>query len=272
MRVLTYEVRRLFGLRSTWLILGAVLLSDAAVAAVLARQLPAGPLTAAAAVRSVTAVVPLLPLPIAALGAGALGALSYGHEVRHPGFAASRVSCPRRIGLLAGKLAVAGLVAALLALGSVLLDALVLRFALAPGVRPGQVFVLPLDARALASSPLASAVRPLAVFAVLVVLAAWTGLLTTSLVRSAAAGMLILCALPALLEPALSVVLRLAGRGWPVQVRESLPFQYGLDLARGVDPERAAPLLDPVLLAAVLTPVGVLLVACVLVQARRRAL
>lgn len=78
MRVLAYEVRRLRGLRSTWLILAAVLLADAAVAAVLARQLPVGQLGTAAAVRCVTAVVPLLPLPIAALGAGALGALSYG--------------------------------------------------------------------------------------------------------------------------------------------------------------------------------------------------
>ncbi|MDH6576565.1 hypothetical protein [Kitasatospora sp. MAP5-34] len=272
MRVLVYEVRRLCGLRSTWFILGAVLLADAAVAAVLARQLPAGPLTAAAAVRSVTAVVPLLPLPIAALGAGALGALSYGHEVRHPGFAASRVSCPRRLALLAGKLTVTGLLAALLALGTVLVDALVLRLALAPGVRPGQVFALPVDAQAFASSALASAARPLAVFAVLVVLAGWAGLLTTSLVRSAAAGMLILCALPALLEPVLSLVLRLAGRGWPVQVRESLPFQYGLDQVGGVDPQSAAALLDPVLLAAVLAPAGLLLLAGVLVQARRRAL
>ncbi|GAA2147637.1 hypothetical protein GCM10009760_38710 [Kitasatospora kazusensis] len=269
MRVLLYEVRRLSGLRSTWFVLAAVLLADAAVAAVLARQLPAGPLSAAAALRSVTAVVPLLPLPIAALGAGALGALSYGHEVRHPGLAASRVACRRRLGLLAGKLVVTGLLAALLALGTVLLDAVVLRVSLAPGVRPGRLLALSVggDPQALADGA-----RPLAVFAVLVVLAGWTGLLTTSLVRSAAAGLLILCALPALLEPVLSLVLRLTGRGWPVQVRESLPFQYGLDAVRGADLPSAATLLDPVLLTAVLASFGLLLLAAVLAQARRRTL
>jgi len=264
-RVLAYEVRRLRGLRSTWFILGAALVCDAAVAAVLARQLPVGTLSVGAAVRSVTAVVPLLPLPIAALGAGALGALSYGHEVRHPGLAASHVSYRRRLGLLAGKLTVIGLLSALLALATVLLDTLVLRLALAPAVDPGPVFGA--DAQALAAAG-----RPLAVFAGLVVLAGWTGLLTTSLVRSAAAGILILCALPPLLEPALSLILRQAGRVWPAQVREVLPFQYGLDWARGADPQGAAAPLDPVLLAGVLAPAALLLVACLLVQARRRAL
>lgn len=63
MRVLAYEGRRLLGLRSTWLILAAVLVADAMVVAVLARQADPGPLPAADAVRLVTAAVPLLPIP-----------------------------------------------------------------------------------------------------------------------------------------------------------------------------------------------------------------
>lgn len=267
MRVLAYEVRRLRGLRSTWLILAAVLLADAAVAAVLARQLPAGPLATVAAVRCVTAVVPLLPLPIAALGAGALGALSYGHEVRHPGLPAAGVSYRRRLGLLTAKFAVTGVLAALLATATVLLDAAVLRLAHAPGVRVDALFDL-------ASAGFADTVRPLVLFVGLTALAGWAGLLITSVVRSAAAGLLILCAVPALLEPALSLVLRQSGRVWPAQLRELLPFQYGLDLVRGADPQHLtdASGLDGVLLVAVLTPAVLLLLAGLLVQVRRRAL
>ncbi|MFI5534349.1 hypothetical protein ACIA8O_38040 [Kitasatospora sp. NPDC051853] len=267
MRVLAYELRRLRGLRSTWLILAAVLLVDAAVAAVLARQLPGGQLGPASAVRCLTAVVPLLPLPIAALGAGALGALSYGHEVRHPGLVAGRVSFGRRLGLLAAKLAVIGPVALLLAVVTVAVDAAVVLAAAAPGAGTGPLT----DPSSVAFGEL---LRPLALFAGLTVLAAWAGLLLTSLLRSAAAGLLVLCAVPALLEPALTLLLGRSGRGWPAQARELLPFQYGLDLVRGVDPQRlgTAPAMDGTFAAAVLAPLALLLLAAVLAQLRRRAL
>ncbi|WP_407988178.1 hypothetical protein [Kitasatospora sp. CMC57] len=267
MRVLAYEVRRLRGLRSTWLILAAVLLADAAVAAVLARQLPFGELGTAAAVRCVTAVVPLLPLPIAALGAGALGALSYGHEVRYPGLPAGRVAYRRRVGLLVAKLAVTGVLAALLAATTVLLDVAVLRLLHAPGARVAAL----LDP---AVAGFTDALRPLVFFVGLTVLAGWAGLLVTSLVRSAAAGLLILCAVPALLEPVLSLLLRQSGRVWPAELRELLPFQYGLDLVRGVDAQQLAvsSTLDGTLLAAVSAPAVLLLLAALLVQVRRRAL
>ena len=61
MRVLAYEGRRLFGLRSTWLILAAALLADAAVAAVGSRQAAPGSLSVTDATRLLTAAVPLLP-------------------------------------------------------------------------------------------------------------------------------------------------------------------------------------------------------------------
>ncbi|MER5638696.1 hypothetical protein ABT095_17245 [Kitasatospora sp. NPDC002227] len=266
MRVLAYEVRRLRGLRSTWFLLGAVLLADAVVTALLARQLPAGELGAAAAVRTVTAVVPLLPLPIAALGAGALGALSYGHEVRHPGLPASRVSYRRRLALLTGKLAVTGVVAALLAAVTVAVDAPVLRLALAPGAHAHRVF------SAAAVHPdhfgrAGSVLQPLLVFLGVVVFAGWVGLLLTSLVRSAAAGLLILCALPVLAEPATTLALRQFGSGgWPEQLREVLPVGLPYDL------ERLPSGNGPLVLGVLLAPPVVLLAGCLLLQARRRAL
>ncbi|MGK4580841.1 hypothetical protein [Kitasatospora sp. HPMI-4] len=275
MRVLGYELRRLRGLRSTWSVLGAVLIGDAAVATVLAQQQPAGVLSVSAMVRSVTAVVPLLPLPIAALGAGALGALSYGHEVRHPGLAASQVAYRSRIGLLAGKLMVIGLLAAALAVATTVVDIVVLRLALPTSVDTGPLFSGGVPG-------LLAAGRPLAVFGALVVLAGCAGLLATSLVRSAAAGTLILCVLPALLEPAFSLALRQLDGSLPEQARELLPFQYGLDWPGGGSDGDATtlgpvlgpglqPTLQPLLLAASLAPAAALVVACLVAQSRRRA-
>ena len=274
MRVLAYEARRLCGLRSTWSVLAAVLLCDAVVAGVLAHQVPAGQLTLAAAVRPVLAAVPLLPLPIAALGAGVLGALSYGHEVRHPGLAASQVSYVRRVRLLLGKLAVIGALSVLLAAVTVLLDAVVTRLALAPGVDASAVFtpeVLGMGGRL----PVA-----LGVFAVTVVAAGGAGVLTASLTRSAAAGILLLCALPVLLEAGLALFLREAGVGRAKVAGEALPFQYGFDqygfdwVRAGSGPVADGPLdlADPVLLGAFAAPAVLLLLAGLAVQVRRRSL
>lgn len=304
MRVLAYELRRLRGLRSTWLLLGAVLLCDAAVAVVLARQVPDGPLTGAAGVRLLTAAVPLIPLPFAALGAGALGALSYGHEVRYRGLAASQVSYLRRVRLLLAKLAVVGAVAGALAVVTLAVDTVAAHLALSPGaVVTARVDPAGLSAQVSRSltaadvsgfgelpevfAPLSlvsgqGAPASLAAFVLLVVVAGWTGVLTASLTRSAAAGILLLCALPPLLESGVALLLRQTGAAWPSRAVELLPFQSGLEWAYawvyGGDRHLAAgasggsALTDPVLLGAVAAPALVLLTSCLLLQARRRTL
>ncbi|MEU6237736.1 hypothetical protein [Kitasatospora sp. NPDC047058] len=301
MRVLAYELRRLRGLRTTWLLLAGVLFCDAVVAAALAAQTPAGPLSAPAGVRLLTAAVPLIPLPFAALGAGVLGALAYGHEVRHPGLPASQVSYLRRVWLLLGKLAVVGPVAALLALGTLLVDAVAVHLALPAGVtvaawsEPAALSDRVADALSSAGlgglADLPGALAPVALgaghgvpaallaFVALTVVAGWTGVLTASLTRSAAAGVLLLCALPPLLESGVALLLRQTGTAWPARAAELLPFQSGIEWAYGWvyggDRRVAAAgpaLTDPALLAAVVAPVLVLLLATLLVQARRRAL
>ncbi|MER5352228.1 hypothetical protein ABT093_18110 [Kitasatospora sp. NPDC002551] len=301
MRVLAYELRRVRGLRSTWLLLGLVLLCDAAVAGVLAGQTADGDLGGAAAVRLLTAAVPLVPLPFAALGAGVLGALSYGHEVRHPGLAASQVGYPRRVGLLAAKLLVTGALAAPLAVATLLVDAVAVHLALPAGVAvtawsdpaalSGRV-AQALDAAGLgapgelpgALAPLAlgaghGAPAALAAFVLLVVVAGWTGVLTAALTRSAVAGVLLLCALPPLLESGVALLLRQTGTAWPARAAELLPFQSGIEWAYGWvyggDRRVAAggpALTDPVLLAAVAAPAFALLLVTLLVQVRRRSL
>ncbi|MCG6497523.1 hypothetical protein [Kitasatospora sp. A2-31] len=301
MRALAYELRRLRGLRSTWLLLAAVLLCDAAVAAVLAAQTPSGSLSGPAGVRLLTAAVPLIPLPFAALGAGILGALSYGHEVRYPGLPASRVSYLRRVRLLLAKLTVTGATALLLAPLTLAVDAVAAHLALPGGVTveawsdPGALsdrLAAALSSAGLAApADLPGVLAPAALgaghggpaalvaFVLLTVVAAWTGVLTASLTRSAAAGVLLLCALPPLLETGVALLLRQTGTPWPARAAELLPFQSGVEWAYGWvygGDRRVAvsgsALTDPALLAAVSAPASVLLLAALLVQVRRRAL
>ncbi|MFC5668049.1 hypothetical protein ACFP3U_34430 [Kitasatospora misakiensis] len=311
MRVLAYELRRVRGLRSTWLLLGLVVVCDAVVAGVLAGQVTDGALGGPAAVRLLTAAVPLVPLPFAALGAGVLGALAYAHEVRHRGLAASQVSYPRRVRLLAAKLAVTGLLALLLALVTLLVDTVAVHLALPAGVavsawsdpaalsgRVAEALASAglggLDALPAASAPLAlvagqGAPVALLAFVLLVVAAGWTGVLAAALTRSAVAGVLLLGALPPLLESGVALVLRRTGTPWPVRTAELLPFPSGIEWAYGwvyggdgrvaedgpaltgralVEPA----LTDPALLVAAVTPVLVLLLVTLVAQVRRRAL
>ncbi|MFE4971891.1 hypothetical protein ACFRAR_07210 [Kitasatospora sp. NPDC056651] len=302
MRVLAYELRRLCGLPSTWLMLAAVLLGDAVVAAVLASRIsPDGPLAGAAGVRLLTAAVPLAPLPFAALGAGVLGALAYGHEVRHPGLPASQVSYPRRVRLLLAKLLVTGPAAALLALATLLLDAVAVYLALPDGVTVAawadpdalsdRVAGALSGAGLSGLSDLPGGFAPLGLvaghgvpaallaFVLLTVAAGWTGVLTAALTRSAAAGVLLLCAMPPLLESGVALLLRHTGRPWPSRAADLLPFQPGIEWSYGwvyggarEEVAETAALGDPVLLAAIATPAVGLLLAALLVQARRRAL
>ncbi|WP_051813258.1 hypothetical protein [Kitasatospora sp. MBT63] len=287
-RVLAYELRRLRSLRSTWLIVSAVVCCDVAAAVVLTRQLPAGPLSTTEAVRAVTALVPLLPLPFAALGAGALGALSYRHEVRYPGLAASRVTLLRRLWLLVGKLVVLAPVALALAVLTLTLDALAVRLALPTGVTLG-VFDDPVLRPELFvdGAPVGPA-RSLAAFVLLVVVSGWAGLLFTAVVRSAVAGLLALLAVPVLLEPAAAMALSRLGDSWPLWAQELMPFRFSLGrfglgsglgsrlgLASSARPGPVAGLAPAgvaELLVTLAVPGVVLLLGCLLAQLRRRAL
>jgi hypothetical protein len=246
---LTYERRRLTGVRSTWLVLLAVLVVDAGIALLTVRQ-PA----LADPVRVLTAGVPLLPLPIAALGAGAVGALSYGHEVRYPTLRPLLLPARRRFRLLCAKLVVVGVFSALLGALTLALDAAVFAAVLHRGV------------------PLAPA---LGGYLALVVAGGLTGLLAAGLLRSASAGLLLLLTVPVLAEPAVSALRsrRLVGSGpalarwhalFPVDSRHAWLYGAFSGLHSGV------PLSTAGLLALVLAPVVLLLAVYLLVLPRRR--
>ncbi|MFD9125364.1 hypothetical protein [Kitasatospora sp. NPDC059571] len=258
-QTLSYELRRLRGLRSSWLIAAVVLVADLAVALTAVWRTPA--LDSAAAVRASTGVVPFLPLPVAALGAGLLGVLSYTHEVRYPGLAASRVAFGRRAGLLAAKAAVTGAAGAVLAAATVLLGALAVGLA-ARGGAPA--------ADRTAALRTADLVAPFAACAVLVVGAAWAGLLAAALVRRLVPALLLFLALPVVLEPLGGLMLRRTGRSWPFGAAELLPLRELLDRVPVDGFARTVP--DGLLLALPLLPVALLLAAGLALQLHRRTL
>lgn len=179
LRPVRYELRRLFGVRTTTLIMAVALVASAGVSVLLARDGRTPLPTVFAAWPS------LLPLPPAALCAGLLGALSFGDEFRYPALAAGRGTVPRRLGLLLAKLAVSAGVALLLALLVVLASAASLRL-----VYGGDLIRIPPNVISLGVS-----------WSGLTVGCAWAGLLAAGVFRVTAAGVAAVLAVPVLMVP-----------------------------------------------------------------------
>jgi ABC-type multidrug transport system ATPase subunit len=179
LRPLRYEVRRTLGtgvLPRTW---AAVVLVSALLTLLLSQigHTPHARLLAAWPAQ--------LPLPPAALGAALIGALSSGQEFRHPALAVDRGTVPRRLGLLAAKLLVSALAAAVPALAAVTVDAGLLRLLL------GDEYAAPPPQwPALAVAWLA-----------LVAACAWAGVLAAGLFRSVAGGLAAVLAVPVVAAP-----------------------------------------------------------------------
>lgn len=186
---LRYELRRLLGVRTTTLIMTAVLVVSVGLSVLLAR-------TGHAPLPKVLAAWPsLLPLPPAAVGAGLLGALSFGDEFRYPALAAGRGTVPRRLGLLLAKLVVSAGVAVVLALAVVLVSAETLRLVY------GHSWVhVPPNPVSLGASWVA-----------LTVGCAWAGLLAAGVFRVTTAGVAAVLAVPVLVVPLVQKVLMVPG-------------------------------------------------------------
>ncbi len=189
-RPLGYELRRALGVRTPWLGAAATLLGSAAGTVLMARYgaLPAGRLAL------LSGWSPELPLPAAAIGAGGLGALSYGQEYLHPALAPGYGPEPRHPRLLAAKLAVGAAVALVLAALAVVVDVALMRTPLAavPGGAP---------------DPLADP-GALAAWAGLAVGCAWAGVLAAAAFRTTGLGLAAVLAVPLLAVPAVRVLLR----------------------------------------------------------------
>ncbi|MFE6843044.1 ATP-binding cassette domain-containing protein [Streptomyces sp. NPDC057686] len=179
LRPLRYELRRVFGTAMPVLTAAVVVAVSAVTALVLARAggTPQN--------RLLAAWPELLPLPPAALGAGLLGALAFGEEYRYPVLAADRGTVPRRMGLLAAKLAVCAGLALVFGALAVTADAAALKLVFDRG---------PLRTPAEWVSPAAS-------WAGLLIGCAWAGVLASGVFRSATAGLAAVLAVPVMVVP-----------------------------------------------------------------------
>ncbi|MFF4081382.1 ATP-binding cassette domain-containing protein [Streptomyces sp. NPDC001777] len=176
---LRYELRRMFGVRTTLLVMAVVMVLSAGLSVLLAR-------TGQTPLPKMLAAWPsLLPLPPAAVGAGILGALSFGDEFRYPALAVGRGAIPRRPGLLLAKLAVSAGVAVVLALTVVLLSAEALRVVYGPDL----IDIPP------------NSVSLYVGWVGLVVGCAWAGLLAAGIFRVATGGVAAVLAVPVLVAP-----------------------------------------------------------------------
>ncbi|NED88302.1 ATP-binding cassette domain-containing protein [Streptomyces sp. SID11233] len=179
LRPVRYELRRLFGVRTTVLIMAVALVASAGISVLLARD-------GRTPLPNVLAAWPsLLPLPPAAICAGLLGALSFGDEFRYPALAAGRGTVPRRLGLLLAKLVVSAGVALLLALFVVLASAASLRL-----FYGGDLIRIPPNVMSLGVS-----------WSGLTIGCAWAGLLAAGIFRVTAAGVAAVLAVPVLMVP-----------------------------------------------------------------------
>ncbi|MCX4965302.1 ATP-binding cassette domain-containing protein [Streptomyces sp. NBC_00654] len=216
LRPLRYELRRLLGVRTTAMITATVLLASAGLAVLLARA-DGTPLP-----HLLAAWPALLPLPPAALGAGLIGALSFGDEFRYPALAAGRGTVPRRLGLLLAKLAVTAGTALLLALLVVLCDAQAIRL-----VYGEELIKVPANLAPLAAS-----------WAGLTVGCAWAGLLAAGIFRVAGAGVAAVLAVPVLIVPLVRKVLEgpaaRSAAGLPGRLRELAWWQLPHEADRWV--------------------------------------
>ncbi|MFF7309430.1 ATP-binding cassette domain-containing protein [Streptomyces sp. NPDC008137] len=222
LRPLRYEIRRAAGI-GTGFVTGAVVLVVSAVTAVVLARIGHTPQP-----RLLAAWPRELPLPPAALGAGLLGALSFGDEFRHPALAADRGTVPRRLGLLVAKLLVSSAAALALAVLTVGCDAEVLYLVYGRELAQVSADWLPLSAS----------------WVGLVVGCAWAGVLAAGVFRSTTAGLAAVAAVPLLVVPVVHKVLdgpsvRTAA-GLPLRLREALvprwPFggERYLEAALGV--------------------------------------
>ncbi|WP_189038992.1 ATP-binding cassette domain-containing protein [Streptomyces daqingensis] len=216
---LSYELRRLFGVRTRWIAVAAAVAAALCLSLVMARTglgLPsASSSTVAPAVRLLSGWPSggFFLLPPVALAVGVLGALSFGEEFRFPALVPARPAVPHKLSLLASKLAVSAALSVVLCLLVAGLNVMALTVLFG-----SEVFAfdssnaVDSSAGSLSGSLFAGAGAPIggtpwqlhsAALVAFTVGCGWTGLLAAGVFRSAAAGAAVVLAVPLLVSPAL---------------------------------------------------------------------
>ncbi|MEV4741320.1 ATP-binding cassette domain-containing protein [Streptomyces sp. NPDC049555] len=216
---LLYELRRVAGVQTGWVVAAVALAVSVAASLLLAR-------TGAATVpRLLTGWPQWLPLPPAACAAGLLGANAFGQEFRYPALAPDQGTVPRRLGLLGAKLLVASVASLALALLVPTFDLAVVHLALGEFPHPATLLTHGWGAA-------------LAGWIALVVGCGWAGLLAAGLFRSTALGLVSVLAVPAVVVPLLGALARRpAARslmGLSERLRDAADARWPHELGQGV--------------------------------------
>ncbi|WP_423835516.1 ATP-binding cassette domain-containing protein [Streptomyces tubbatahanensis] len=212
-----YELRRLFGVRTPWVVIALALLAGLVVSVSMART------GAGSTVDAATGIAPGLKLlmgwlpgspfmvPPAAVAAGFLGATAFGQEFRYPALVPAQVPVPRRLGLLVAKLVVTAGATVGLCAATAVCNAAVLTLFFGPdsGVLDFPDRTLELAGLTHLSVPVGEGVGHMVpslgvqVFAVLALCVgcAWAGLLAAGVCRSTLSGLIAVVAVPLLVAP-----------------------------------------------------------------------
>ncbi|WP_431982742.1 ATP-binding cassette domain-containing protein [Streptomyces qinglanensis] len=213
---LRYELMRLFGVRTPWVLILVALVSGLGISVVTAGTagIPPAPATGTApGLKLLTGWPPGSPflVPPAAVVAGLLGALAFGQEFRYPALVPAQVPVPRRLGLLVAKLGVTAGTAVALCLATVLCNVVALSLLYGPdrlaAAFPAHTFdiadlvSLSVPGGSGVGEPAPSlGVQTLALLA-LCVGCAWAGLLAAGVFRSTVLGVAAVAAVPTLVAP-----------------------------------------------------------------------
>ncbi|MFC4497817.1 ATP-binding cassette domain-containing protein [Streptomyces ovatisporus] len=212
---LSYELRRLSGVRTTWITAVVAVSAALCLSLVLARTgmglPPASRSTVAPAVRLLAGWPSgsVFLLPPVALAVGLLGALSFGEEFRYAAPAPARAAVPHRLSLVAAKLAVSAALSVVLSLVVAVLNAMALTlffgtdvFASASSNDPDSSSgsLLADAGGSVGGTPWQLHAAAILAFTVG---CGWTGLLAAGVFRTAAAGTAVVLAVPLLVSPAL---------------------------------------------------------------------
>ncbi|UNZ16992.1 ATP-binding cassette domain-containing protein [Streptomyces sp. 891-h] len=214
---LRYELLRLFGVRTPWVLIVLALVSALGISLVVAGT--DGGETADAAAGSAPGLRLLMGwppgspffVPPAAVVAGLLGAMAFGQEFRYPALVPAHVPVPRRLGLLVAKLGVTAATAVALCLVTALCNAAALTLcygadSLAYSFPDHTFDIASLTSLSSPEGPEAGITVPslgaqfLAVLA-LCVGCAWAGLLAAGVFRSTVLGVAAVAAVPTLVAP-----------------------------------------------------------------------
>ncbi|MFE9333374.1 ATP-binding cassette domain-containing protein [Streptomyces sp. NPDC006925] len=213
---LRYELMRLFGVRTPWVLILVALVSGLGISVVTVgtEEVPVVPATGTASgLKLLTGWPPGSPflVPPAAVVAGVLGALAFGQEFRYPALVPAHVPVPRRLGLLVAKLGVTAGTAVALCLATVLCNAVALSLLHGPDRLAAAFPAHTFDSADLASLSVPGGsgagegapsllVQALALLA-LCVGCAWAGLLAAGVFRSTVLGVAAVAAVPIVVAP-----------------------------------------------------------------------